>query len=65
MIYARHLNSKRRKLLQKYENQTGFEPLGQDDLDTGRLTFREVWSMNLDFLADLHADMTNLDTRGA
>lgn len=64
MIYAKRLNPRQRRLLQRYEDMTGIEPMHQDDLDNGKMTFRDVWRVNVDYLYALHCDVTNFDTSG-
>jgi hypothetical protein len=63
-VYAKRLNGAQRRLLNQYVALCGFEPMGQDDLDAGALTFRELWNMNVGYLEDVLADVTNLNTRG-
>ena len=46
MIYAKRLNGKQRAWLKKYEDETGIEPLCQEDIDSGEKTFAEVASLN-------------------
>lgn len=45
-----------RAWLQQYENQTGFEPMRQDELDSGELTFAEVAQQNIDWFEAWAAD---------
>lgn len=59
-IYAKRLNSAQRRLLRRYESLTGFEPLCQDDLDAGDITFAELWRKNVKWIEDLSADVQNL-----
>ncbi len=63
-IYAKKLNGKQRVALKKYETLCGFEPMGQDDLDSGQIDFRELWRMNICWLEGVIADITNIDTDG-
>ena len=46
-IYARHVNGKQRSWLARYEAATGFEPLGQEDLDRGVKSFNQVARENI------------------
>lgn len=63
-IYAKKLNGKQRAALKKYENTCGIEPLGQDDLDAGEIDFRELWRMNTEWLENVIAEITNINTDG-
>ncbi|MDZ5605269.1 hypothetical protein SJI00_21070 [Pseudomonas sp. RP23018S] len=38
-----------RAWLQQYENTTGFEPLHQEELDSGEMTFAAVARANIDW----------------
>lgn len=64
MIYAKKLNTAQRKALQQYENICGFEPMHQDDLDTGEMSFKEVWWSNQRWLEDVLAEVVNINTVG-
>lgn len=46
-IYAKNITPEQRAWLQKYMNATGFEPMFQDELDSGEKTFSEVARWNL------------------
>lgn len=45
-----------RAWLEQYENQSGFEPLHQDDLDNGGMTFAQVAQTNIDWFEAWAAD---------
>ncbi len=64
MIYARKLNGRQRAALCRYEGLCGLEPIGQDDLDAGALSFAEVWELNIRQLEDILADVSNIDLKG-
>jgi hypothetical protein len=49
----------------QYEKLCGFEFMHQDDIDKGRMTFREAWLRNVTWLENVLADVTNINTRGA
>lgn len=51
-IYAKKLNGKQRAWLERYEQETTFEPLHQEDLDSGAMTFDEVARANLAWFND-------------
>jgi hypothetical protein len=63
-VYARRLNSAQRRMLNEYIALTGFEPLGQEDLDAGEITFKELWDKNVEWLRDLATDVQNIDCEG-
>ena len=46
-ITAKHINGKQRAWLIVYERVTGFEPLHQDELDAGVITFNELVRHNI------------------
>jgi hypothetical protein len=62
MIYAKKLNRRQRAWLQKYEDLTGFEPMHQEDIDSGEMTFAEVARENCQFYEDHTSDMYLLIT---
>jgi hypothetical protein len=64
-VYATRLNSSQRRMLNEYIALTGIEPFGQEDLDSGEITFKELWYQNVDWLEDVLADVTNINSRGA
>jgi len=64
-IYAKKLNGKQRKMLIKYESLSGFEPMLQDDLDAGEITFSELWSTNVNWLEAVLYDVLNINTEGS
>lgn len=63
-VYAKKLNGKQRAVLLKYERICGFEPMWQEDLDAGNITFRELWHKNVRWLEDVLAEVTNINTNG-
>ncbi len=48
-VYAKNITKAQRKWLQKYMDKTTFEPMHQEELDTGEMTFKEVAQANLDW----------------
>jgi hypothetical protein len=56
-IFAKKINAAQRKWLQRYEEMTGFEPMHQDELDSGAMMFREVARRNVDWYEDHTSDM--------
>ncbi len=51
-IYAKKVNGKQRAWLKRYEDETTFEPLYQEEIDAGTMTFDEVVRANLDWFED-------------
>jgi len=51
-IYAKKVNGKQKAWLKKYEDETTFEPLHQEELDSSVMTFDEVVRANLDWFED-------------
>lgn len=56
-IYAKKINGKQRAWLKKYEDETTFEPLYQEELDSGEMTFDEVAKENLKWFEDWAGDV--------
>ncbi|WMI99976.1 hypothetical protein RBU55_00030 [Pseudomonas chlororaphis subsp. aurantiaca] len=46
-IYAKKISAEQGAWLKTYEDATGFEPLNQDELDSGEMTFVEVARQNI------------------
>jgi hypothetical protein len=46
-IYCKRINESERAWLQNFEAETSFEPMHQDELDSGEMTFLEVAKENL------------------
>ena len=60
-IYAKNLTAQQLEAMERYEQITGFEPIGQDDFNSGDLSFDDMWRMNIVFIENLYADVTNLN----
>jgi hypothetical protein len=58
-IYAKKINAAQRQWLQRYERETGFEPMHQEDLDARTMTFAEVAQRNTQWYED-HTSDTHL-----
>jgi len=56
MIYAKKVNGKQRAWLKKYEAETGFEPLYQEDIDSKEKTFAGVADLNCQWFEDWASD---------
>ncbi len=48
-ITSTKANDAQRTWLKEYENKTGFEPMHQDELDSGEMTFAAVARANIDW----------------
>lgn len=59
------MNGNQKALVRKYEAITAFEFMGKDDIASGKMSFSDAWHMNIRFMENVLADITNLDTRGA
>ena len=46
-IYAKKLNDEQHAWCEKYERETTFEPLFQEDLDSGEISFEEFARKNI------------------
>jgi hypothetical protein len=64
IVYARKLNSAQRALLLRYVSITGLAPMYQEDLDSGELTFSQMWALNVDHVWSIHCELVNLDKSG-
>ena len=64
-IYAKKINGAQRRMLKTYASICGFEPMHQDELDSGEMTFNEVWRSNVDWLENVVADVQNICVPGA
>lgn len=64
-VYAKRINQAQRRMLNEYEAISGFEPLCQEDLDSGEMTFLEVWNANIEFLEGVLAEVVNIDSTGS
>ena len=63
-IYTKKLNGKQKTALKKYESICGFEPMYQEDLDAGKINFRELWRRNIKWMEGIMAELTNINTNG-
>jgi hypothetical protein len=48
-IYAKKVTKEQREWLTNYEQVTGFEPMAQEDIDSGARTFEQVAKANVDW----------------
>ena len=64
MIYAKRINPAQRECLEDYERICGLEPLWQEELDQGKMSFKEVWRHNVRHLEDILSEVTNINLRG-
>jgi hypothetical protein len=46
-VYAKNITAEQAAWLKTYEDATGFEPIHQEELDSGELTFVEVVRLNV------------------
>lgn len=58
-IYTKSATPAQRKWLLDYESATTFEPMHQEDLDSGTMTFEQVARANVRWFADWVDDAMN------
>lgn len=52
-IYAKKITPAQKEWLEHYESLTGFEPIHQEELDSGDMTFNDVRQSNISWY-ELH-----------
>ncbi|KWW32314.1 hypothetical protein AU374_05914 [Cupriavidus metallidurans] len=55
-IYAKKLTSEQSAWLEQYEKETGFEPMYQEDIDSGDKTFLEAAKANVRWFEEWSSD---------
>lgn len=55
-VYAKKVTKEQRAWLKHYEQTTGFEPMAQEDIDSGERTFEQVAKLNVDWYESHTAD---------
>lgn len=55
-VYAKKVTKEQRNWLKHYEKVTGFEPMAQEDIDSGAQTFAEVARLNIRWYEDHTSD---------
>ncbi|WP_095158326.1 hypothetical protein [Pseudomonas sp. Irchel 3E13] len=55
-VYSTTATLEQRAWLQQYENTCGFEPMHQEELDSGEMTFAQVYRANVDWFEAWAAD---------
>lgn len=55
-IYATKISAAEREWLERYENTTGFEPMFQDEIDSGETTFFQAAQENIKWFEDWSSD---------
>lgn len=63
IVYAKSLSREQRQLLKTFAERTGMQPLYQDDLDQGKITFAELWQENLIHLERMVAEVWDLPNK--
>lgn len=58
-IYAKRINGKQRAWLLNYEQATTFEPMHQDELDQGKMSFNEIARLNISWFESWKDDVFN------
>lgn len=59
-IYATKITGKWEEAFTKLESISGFEPLGQEDVDSGLITVKQCWDLNIGWLDDVFSDCINI-----
>jgi integrase/recombinase XerD len=59
-VFAKNLSREQRQLLMAMADLTQIQPLFQDDLDKGEITFAELWQENAIHLERIVADVWEL-----
>ena len=60
VVYAKALSREQRQLLKAFAEMTGMQPLHQDDLDKGEISFAQMWQENVQRLERVLADVRQL-----
>lgn len=55
-VYAKKMNGKQKAWCKKYENETTFECIHQEDLDSGEMTFEEFARENIKWFENWSSD---------
>lgn len=61
-VYAKTLSRKWTEAFKRYESLSGFEPMFQEDIDSGEMTPGEAWHSNVVWLRDMLAEVINIST---
>lgn len=56
-IYCKNITAEQKTWLEKYERETGFEPLYQEDIDSGEKTFLEAALINVHWYEEHTSDV--------
>jgi integrase/recombinase XerD len=59
-VYAKRLNRKQRKLLEAMVEISGLDIIGQEDFDSGEISFQELWYENLGQFEAIYAEIIGL-----
>lgn len=59
-IYAKRITGKWKKAFNELERVSGFEPMYQDEIDSGEVTLTQAFEDNLSWLEDVLADCQNI-----
>jgi integrase/recombinase XerD len=60
VMFAKGLSREQRQLLKAFAEMTGMQPLHQDDLDKGEITFAQMWQENVQHLEQVLVDVRML-----
>jgi integrase/recombinase XerD len=63
VVYAKALTREQRQLFKAFAEMTGMQPLHQDDLDKGEISFAQMWQENVQHLERVLVDVRQLPER--
>ena len=61
-VYAKNLSDEWRKCFEQYEAISGFEPMYQEDIDSGDMDVAQAWRWNVAWLHDVYSDVASITT---
>lgn len=61
-IYSKTLSPEWREAFDHYERVSGFEPMHQDEIDSGDMTVEEAWQANIQWFESVHSEVMNIST---
>ena len=59
-IYAKGLTARQLEMMKQYEALSGFEPMYQDDFNTGEMTFKEMFEGNVRWFEDVNTEVSRI-----
>ena len=59
-IYAKNVTDAQREAMASFESISGFEIMHQDDFDSGKISFDEMWQLNQSWFEGVSAEVINI-----